>query len=80
MELEMLWSFVLTTLLSLVGWAASTAKMEIQRLQILLNKTREEIARDYITRAEVSEDMLRLMAQLERLDEKLDRVLERRVA
>jgi hypothetical protein len=50
---------------------------EVQRLNILLNRTREEIARDYVTKTAVQADMSRVMDQLRRLDEKLDRMMER---
>ena len=49
---------------------------EQQRIQILLNKTREEIARDHITRAEVRADLERIMERFdsvfERLEAKID--------
>lgn len=78
MELGMLWSFGLTTALGLVGWVARSAHAELQRVQILLNRTREEIARDYVTKQEVHADINRVLDRLERLDEKLDRMLEGR--
>jgi exonuclease VII small subunit len=49
---------------------------EQQRIQILLNKTREEIARDHITRAEVRQDLEKIMERFdtgfERLEAKID--------
>ena len=51
---------------------------EQQRIQILLNKTREEIARDHITRAEVRADLEKIMerfdAGFERLEAKIDQL------
>ena len=43
----------------------------------MLNRTREEVARDYVTKTTVHADMSRVMDQLKRLDEKLDRMMER---
>ena len=40
------------------------------------NKTREEIARDYVSKRELTEDMNRILLQLERLNDKLDRIQE----
>ena len=74
----MLWNLILTGLVGLVGWAARTVWSEQQRLSILLNRTREEIARDYVTKQEVHADINRVLDRLERLDEKLDRMLEGR--
>ena len=46
MEYDVLWTAALTALLSLLGWACRNMYSEVQRMQILLNKTREEIAKD----------------------------------
>jgi hypothetical protein len=46
---------------------------EVKRLQILLNKTREEYAR----RDDVKEDMDRVMAALHRVEDKIDKMLSR---
>ena len=49
---------------------------ELNRLAILLNRTREEIAREHITRKEVRDDMEKIMerfdAGIERLEFKID--------
>lgn len=74
----MLWNVFLTGALALVGWFARTMWAEVQRLSILLNRTREEIARDYVTKQEVHADINRVLDRLERLDEKLDRLMESR--
>ena len=74
----MLWNVALTGVLALVSWFAKTMWAEQQRLNILLNRTREEVARDYVTKAEVHADINRVLDRLERLDEKLDRMLETR--
>ena len=74
----MLWSAVLTAALGLIGWILRIAYAEVQRIQILLNRTREEMARDYITKTEVHSDINRVLDRLDRLDEKLDRLVERK--
>jgi hypothetical protein len=71
----MLWNIVLTGALALVSWFARTMWGEQQRLSILLNRTREEIAKEYVTKAEVHHDINRVIDRLERLDEKLDRLV-----
>ena len=54
---------------------------EQQRIQILLNKTREEIARDHITRAEVRQDLEKIMERFdsgfERLEAKIDALVKK---
>ncbi len=74
----MLWNVVLSTLLALVAWVLKDKSEELKRLGILLNKTREEIARDYVTRTEIHADITRVLDRLDRLDEKLDRLVEKR--
>jgi hypothetical protein len=53
---------------------------ELQRIQILLNRTREEIAKEYVTKAEVHADINRVLDRLDRLDAKIDRLMEVRNA
>tara|TARA_R110000744_G_scaffold195338_1_gene314331 strand:- start:235 stop:465 length:231 start_codon:yes stop_codon:yes gene_type:complete len=65
------WNIVLTMVVLPFGWAFNKMFQEVKRLQILLNKTRE----DYATKADVREDIGRVMEALHRLEDKLDRVL-----
>jgi hypothetical protein len=74
-----LWNVALTGVLALVSWFAKTMWAEQQRLNILLNRTREEVARDYVTKAEVHADINRVIQRLEKLDEKLDRLMDRKL-
>ena len=78
MEMDMLWSTVLTVALGLLGFMLRNYISEIQRVQILLNRTREEMAKEYVTKTEVHADINRVLDRLERLDEKLDRLVEKR--
>lgn len=77
MEVEILWNAVLTLILGVVGWLLKSWADELQRLQILLNRTREEVAKDYVTKAEVHADINRVITRLEALDAKIDRLMER---
>jgi hypothetical protein len=74
--MEMLvWNMVLTGIVAVLGFVVKEKFAELQRLGILLNRTREEVARDHITRAEVREDMRQLLDRLERLDQKIDHLI-----
>lgn len=77
MEMDTLWNLLLSGALALVGYQFKVHINDLKRVEILLNKTREEIAKDYVTKAEVHADINRVLDRLERLDEKLDRMLER---
>lgn len=72
-----LWNFLLTGGLGLMSWLARTMWQEQQRLSILLNRTREEIAKEYVTKAEVHADINRVVHRLEAMDAKIDRLMER---
>ncbi len=68
------WNVVLTMVIAPVFWAFRQMFAEVKRLQILLNKTRE----DYATKMEVRDDMDRVMEALHRVEDKLDRALDRK--
>ena len=74
----MVWSAVLSFFLGLLGWVLKNYVDELKRVTILLNRTREEIAKEYVTKGEVHADINRVMNRLEALDSKLDRLLESR--
>ena len=77
MDADMLWTAALTAGLGLIGWVLKSAVDEMQRLNILLNKTREEMARDYVTKADSTTVMAQIVARFDRIEEKLDRLMER---
>ena len=70
------WNMVLTGIVALLGFILKEKFEELKRLGILLNKTREEVARDHVTRSEVRADNEQLMARLDRLEQKIDRLVE----
>ena len=72
----MLWNILLTVTLALIGWVGTSMHRELQRLSILLNRTREEIAKEYVTKAEVHHDINRVIDRMEQLDHKIDRLIE----
>ena len=68
----MLWNVVLSTVLAIMGALLRAKFAELDRLAILLNRTREEVARDHITRSEFRADMQQLMDRFDRLERKID--------
>ena len=68
---------LIDTLIGLVvaggAWWANSMNREQKRLEILLNKTREE----YATREDVRNDVRQVMEALHRVEDKLDRVLQK---
>lgn len=61
---------------AILGFVIKDKADELKRQGILLNKTREEVARDYITKIEVRSDMQQIINRFDRLEEKIDRVIE----
>jgi len=61
---------------AIVSFVLKEKADELARQGILLNKTREEIARDYITKIEVRSDMDQIINRFDRIEQKLDRFIE----
>ncbi len=72
----MFWNIILSVLLGLIGWLLHEKTGELKRVTILLNRTREEMAKEYVTKVEVHADINRVLDRLDRLDEKLDRLMQ----
>jgi len=65
------WNGILTVVIAPAVWAFRSMLMEVKRLDILVNKTREE----YAKRDDVKEDMHDIMDAMQRLEDKLDKIL-----
>jgi hypothetical protein len=70
------WNIFITLVLAPVLYSIRQNTEESKRLDILLNKTREEIAREYVTKNEVKDDMGILMDRIDKIGEKLDKLFE----
>ena len=73
MEMTSLVDMLLGLLVAAGAWWANGMTREQKRVEILLNKTREE----YATRNELRDDMRQVMEALHRVEDKLDKVLSR---
>ncbi len=67
------WNVILTLVIAPAIWTFRNMMLELKRIDILLNRTREE----YASRSEVKEEMHVVMEALHRLEDKLDRVLSK---
>jgi len=72
-----IWNAVLSVSVSVVGFFLKSMYDEIKRLQVLVNKTREEIAKDYVTKTQLDADINRIFDRLDRLEAKIDRLVEK---
>ena len=73
---HIIWNIILTLVIAPLAWWFRTSHDEIRRQDILLNKTREEIARDYDSKRELEQDLSRILNAIQKLSEKLDRMQE----
>ena len=67
------WNVILTLVIAPAIWTFRNMMIEVKRIDILLNRTREE----YASRAELKDEMQHLMDALHRVEDKLDRLLSR---
>lgn len=78
----MLWNIALSAIVAIMGMMLKGKFDELNRLSILLNRTREEVARDHITRAEVRQDLDKIREHFDdgfrRLEAKLDAMAQKR--
>ena len=69
-----LWSSVLTLGIGFIGFVLRGYVIELSRLRILLNRTREE----YVTKVDSNQVLNQIMSKFDRIEEKLDRLVERK--
>ena len=67
------WNIILPLVIAPAFWAFRNLLNEVKRIDILLNRTRE----DYVTRSEMRDDMKVVVDALHRVEDKLDRVLSK---
>jgi hypothetical protein len=74
----MIWNIVLTAIVGVLAFLIKSKFDELNRLGILLNRTREEVARDHVTRREVEDRFDKFLSHVDqrfnRLEAKLDEI------
>jgi len=75
MEL-MVWNVLLSFVSAMILFWVKLATDEMKRIQILVNRTREEIAREYVTKFEVHNDINRVLDRIDRLEKKIDDLMK----
>ena len=76
MDINLIWSTVLSVALGGLWFFIRERIEEIKRIDILLNKTREEIARDYATNTEVQRVTDHIDPRFNRLEAKIDQLIQ----
>jgi hypothetical protein len=78
-EMEMtIWNAILSFLMALVLWILKEKSSELSRVTILVNRTREEVARDYVTQAEVQRITDHIDQRFNKLEAKIDQLIQQR--
>jgi hypothetical protein len=72
-----LWTGGLTIFVALIGYIMHEKFNDLKRIDILLNKTREEVARDNVTKAEVDRIMEHIDSRFNKLEVKIDQLIQR---
>jgi hypothetical protein len=78
MDINTIWSAALSLLMGALWFFIREKFDEIKRLDILLNKTREENHRDFITKAEVQRITDHIDQRFNRLEAKIDQLIQAR--
>ena len=69
---HLLWNLVLTGIVGPFLWFIIQQHNELKRLEILLNRTREEVNRDFVSKEDLHKDMERMMDSLDNINKKID--------
>ena len=77
MEMDALLNMVFAAVISGLGWWIKSQHDEIKRVTILLNRTREEMSKEYVTKADSNQVFLQIMTKFDKIEEKIDRLMER---
>tara|TARA_R110000824_G_scaffold332589_1_gene519169 strand:+ start:384 stop:617 length:234 start_codon:yes stop_codon:yes gene_type:complete len=77
MDVDTLINTFFTASIAGIGWWLKAQHDELRRVQILVNRTREELAKEYSTKVESNTSIDRVITRLDALDGKMDRMLER---
>jgi len=79
LDVNLIWSGLLTVFIGLLGYMMKEKFAELARLSILLNRTREEVARDNVTQAEIDRITSHIDQRFNKLEEKIDRLISQGV-
>lgn len=73
----MLWNLILTVGGGLIVWWIKSITSQIGETRKLVSVTREELAKYYALKADVERDIDKIMVRFDRLENKLDSLIER---
>lgn len=71
----MYWNIIITLVIAPIIHGIRTNATELKRVDILLNKTREEVAIRFVTKEELIMNMDRVIERIDKLDAKIDKLI-----
>ena len=74
---HMIWNAILSLACGSFIWWMRGINVKIEENRKLVSRTREEIARDYALKEEVDKDVDKIMSRFDRVESKLDNLMER---
>ena len=74
-ETSMIWNLLLSIAAGSIVWWIRGINSKIDDLYSLVNKTRENIAREYALKSEVDKDLQKILDRFDRLENKLDAMI-----
>ena len=72
-----IWNVFITLVLAPIFFSIRANTSENKRLDILLNKTREELAGKYVTKTELANDIGRILSSIGKLEKKIDKLFDK---
>jgi len=76
MDGNMIWSGGLSMILGMVAFFLKEKSNDLKRIEILLNRTREEIAKGYVTNDELNKITEHIDSRFNKLENKIDQLLQ----
>lgn len=73
-SLEFIWNAILTLIVAPAAWALVHLHGKQDKLTTSISDTREEIAKTYVTKLDLHNDLSRILQRFDRLEEKIDRI------
>jgi len=77
LDLNTVWSSILSLVIGLFAYMMNEKFRELTRITILLNKTREEVARDNVTQAEIDRITNHIDQRFNKLEAKIDQLIQK---
>tara|TARA_R110002033_G_scaffold52430_3_gene99776 strand:- start:409 stop:657 length:249 start_codon:yes stop_codon:yes gene_type:complete len=74
---QMIWNALLSLTCGSFIWWIRGIGAKIEEVRKLISKTREEVAKEYALKAEVERDLAKIMSRFDRVESKLDNLMER---